>query len=145
MKFLNEQLCHQSLPKEKGKKMAQLVTNFTRDEVACKCGCGFNDIDMQFLLKIQAARTLSNVPFRLRAPSGSACRCAEHNISVGGSEDSSHVKGLAMDIPYANSRECYLILDALIRVGFHRIGIGRSFIHVDDDQQKDPMVIWNYY
>ena len=58
--------------------------------------------------------------------------------------NSSHIKGLAVDISVKDSRTRFIILDALIKVGFNRIGIADTFIHVDDDRNKACGVIWTY-
>jgi len=60
------------------------------------------------------------------------------------SPNSSHLKGLAVDIGYYGSRERYLILNALMQVGINRIGIAKTFIHCDVDKNKDEEVIWLY-
>ena len=35
--------------------------------------------------------------------------------------------------------------DAALKVGFKRIGVGKTFIHLDDDMTLPQNVIWNYY
>jgi hypothetical protein len=78
----------------------------------------------------------------------SGCRCPEHNAAVGGSPTSSHLtdgRGCeAADIGVTGSRARYHVLRAAIAVGFTRIGIGRWFVHVDCDADKDPDVVWLY-
>ena len=41
-------------------------------------------------------------------------------------------------------RTRFLVLDALLAVGFNRIGIADTFIHVDSDLDKSQNVIWTY-
>ena len=77
-------------------------------------------------------------------------RCPEHNKAVGGVDSSSHVatvyvKGKAADIEAEDSRSRFIILAALMRAGFTRIGVADSFIHVDLDEDKKPGVMWDYY
>ena len=48
------------------------------------------------------------------------------------------------DIKCTDGWSRYKILDALIRVGFNRIGIGKTLIHVDNDTQKPTGVVWLY-
>ena len=74
----------------------------------------------------------------------SGYRTKEHNKKVGGKKNSSHLKGLAVDIHCINSRDRYDLLNCLLDVGFTRIGIGNTFIHVDMDPDKDPDVMWTY-
>ena len=71
-------------------------------------------------------------------------RCEKHNKAVGGSETSSHLKGLAVDIKIHNSTHRFLVLQALIKAGFTRIGIGKTFIHADIDMSKSQNLIWLY-
>ncbi len=97
-------------------------------------------IDKTFLLKLDEARDYANIPFHIN----SAFRTPEHNAKIGGKPNSSHLRGLAVDIKATDSRTRFLILNALIHVGFTRIGIADTFIHVDDDNAKDFNVIWTY-
>jgi uncharacterized protein YcbK (DUF882 family) len=57
---------------------------------------------------------------------------------------SSHTVGKAADIAYKNSRERYIIITALQEAGFNRLGIAKTFVHVDNDETKSADVIWTY-
>lgn len=113
---------------------------FKKSEFDCKCGCGLNLTQPSFLDRLYKARKLANVAFSL----SSATRCPKHNKNEGGEDDSSHLTGWAVDIACSDSRKRFLIVSALISVGFTRIGISAKFIHVDSDSSKDPQVIWLY-
>jgi len=94
-----------------------------------------------FLFMLDEARDIAQVPFRIT----SGVRSVAHNRACGGREDSSHLRGKAADIACTTSAERFRIVAALIAVGFSRIGIGETFIHVDnDDQIKTPGVVWLY-
>lgn len=93
-----------------------------------------------FLLKLDEAREYAGIPFVIN----SAYRSLKHNKKVGGKPNSSHIKGLAVDIRCNTSRNRFIILDALIAVGFNRIGVADTFIHVDLDLSKSDNVIWTY-
>ena len=112
---------------------------FSRKEEMCPC-CKQGGLAPDFRDKLNRAREKAAIPFILN----SAFRCAAHNAEVGGSDTSSHLAGCAVDIRCKESRERYLILNALFFVGFHRIGIGKTFIHVDDDLTKPAGVVWLY-
>ena len=99
-----------------------------------------NKMDQEFLRKIDKAREIANIPFKIN----SGYRTQKHNLKVGGVFASSHKKGLAADISTKGSDQKFIILDALMKVGFTRFGIGSTFIHVDQDTEKSQNVIWTY-
>ena len=97
-------------------------------------------MDENFLTKLDAARLLADIPFKIN----SGYRTPKPNKKVKGEPNSSHLKGLACDISATNSKARFKIVEALILVGFHRIGISDTMIHVDDDVSKVSEVIWLY-
>jgi uncharacterized protein YcbK (DUF882 family) len=96
-------------------------------------------MDVNFLCKLDEAREYAEIPFIIN----SAYRSPEHPLSIS-NPTSSHIKGLAVDISAKDSRQRFLILDALFMVGFNRIGIAGTFIHVDLDPDKSQNVVWTY-
>jgi len=97
-------------------------------------------MDKTFLLRLDEARERAGIPFVIN----SAYRTPEHNAKIGGKPNSSHLKGLAVDISVTNSRQRFIVLNALLEVGFTRIGIADTFIHIDLDNEKSKEVIWTY-
>ena len=73
----------------------------------------------------------------------SGYRTEQANLKAGGVKNSSHLKGLAVDIKVKNGRERYELLNILTKY-FYRIGIARNFIHIDIDLDKPQNVIWTY-
>ena len=104
---------------------------------ACHC-CGTNWIDPQVEALVHEIE--KRIGAHLNVTSG--YRCEKHNRKIGGSKTSSHLKGLAVDVACGASRLRYLVLNAAFAVGINRIGIYKSFIHMDIDRRKDPEVIW---
>ena len=97
-------------------------------------------MDPYFLQLLDKARTHAQIPFKI----SSGYRTKEHNKKVGGVNGSAHVKGLAADIICDCSSDRFTIINALIFVGFHRIGIHKGFIHVDNDLSRGSFFIWMY-
>ena len=103
----------------------------------------FKDIETnmskEFLFVLDEAREIAGIPFIIN----SAYRSPEHPLSIK-NPSSSHIKGLAVDIKATDSKTRFKIVKALIQVGFTRIGIADTFIHVDLDLDKTKNVIWTY-
>ena len=98
-----------------------------------------NNMNVDFLAKLDEAREFAGIPFIIN----SAYRSPSHPESIK-NPTSSHIKGLAVDISAKDSITRFKVLDALIAVGFNRIGIAGTFIHVDLDYDKSQNVIWTY-
>ena len=118
-----------------------MLVHFKREEFECKCGCGLNIMNVGTLLMLDRARGTAGVPFVIN----SGCRCDNHNRKIGGVKDSPHLFGFAADIKCTDSRSRWLIVESLMEAGFNRIGIGETFIHVDNmKDRKTPRLIWTY-
>ena len=112
---------------------------FRESEFHCNC-CGKGNMKPAFMEMIEYARGRAKTPFIIT----SGYRCSGHNASIGAKPTSSHVLGLAADIRVTSSRERYVILQALVKAGFSRIGVADDFIHVDTDNAKTRGVVWLY-
>ena len=117
-----------------------MTEHFPDYELECNCGCGLMNMQETTMQKIERARIIAGIPFGVN----SASRCPIRNKDEGGTDTSSHLDGWALDIAVTSSRARFKILTALLTVGFTRIGIGKGFIHVDDDPTKAPDVSWVY-
>lgn len=114
------------------------MRHFDLEEFRCKCGkCGTPHMDAVFLAELDNAREFAEVPF----PINSGYRCPEHNASVG-STSRNHTSGKAADIGCTDGPTRIRIVMGLIRAGFRRIGIGKTFIHADS--MDDVASIWIY-
>ncbi len=111
--------------------------HFTEDELRCK-HCGKIAMDEKFMAELEQARTMADLPF----PVNSGYRCLWYDASIGG--DGNHPQGKAIDIWAATSPARWIIISALIRAGFKRIGIAKGFIHADTCEDKPQGVIWLY-
>ncbi|QDP55948.1 MAG: putative peptidase M15 [Prokaryotic dsDNA virus sp.] len=113
---------------------------FSLDEFNCPSlpDSGKN-MDINFLYKLEHARELAGVPFKIT----SGYRTKDHNAKVGGVPNSSHLIGVAADIAVSGGNQRYIILNALIKAGFKRLGIAKTFIHCDTDDTK-PNSVWTY-
>lgn len=76
----------------------------------------------------------------------SGYRTPHHNEYVGGVDDSAHTRGYASDIRWGgySEEQKIAILKALYKAGFRRFGIGRNYVHVDNDPDKGSPAVWNY-
>ena len=102
-------------------------------------------MDKEFLDMLDAARSIAGVPFQItsgyRTPAHQKALKAQGKKT---SDNSSHLRGKAADIACRHSSSRFRIVAALIAAGFTRIGIGTTFIHVDNDSVKTPGVAWLY-
>lgn len=103
-------------------------------------------MQLEFLEKLDKARELAGIPFKItsgfRVPAD-IDRLKKKGYKV--AKHSPHLGGWAADIATLDSVSRFIILKALLDVGFNRIGMGSTFIHVDCDPTKAPFVIWGYY
>ena len=105
---------------------------FTDDEVI-----GLQD---PMVAKLDLARCYAGFPIVLTSLS----RTPEHNAAVGGTPDSSHLKGIAVDIRRPIGEfEVLKLVWALGLAGFRRVLIYTKHIHADMDETKpQPICVW---
>jgi len=102
------------------------------------------NMDNAFLQMLDDARGIAGISFKIT----SGFRSVSHNQKVGGVSNSSHLIGKAADIAVGSGKERYIIINALIKAGFRRLGVAKTFIHCDNDSleqggTKNPS-IWTY-
>lgn len=110
--------------------MGDLTPHFSREEFACHCGCGFDEVDAALLEVLEALRLAFDCPVEVL----SGCRCRAHNEAVGGKRHSEHLKGRAADIRLRLLRhpEEYEALGDIAEVlGATGIGTYPNRLHVD--------------
>ena len=103
-----------------------MLKYFTIDEFACPC-CGECQMNIDTLLRFDKARMIANTPFKIN----SGYRCKKHNLEVGSTSEN-HPSGHAGDVDCQTGQQRIKILTGLIKAGFKRIGIHKTFIHADD-------------
>lgn len=105
-----------------------LSKHFQRIEFECKCGCGFDTVDSELLDILENLRAALGEPIIIT----SGCRCKEHNEKIGGSPQSQHTLGRAVDFKVKNfeAEAVYEYLDYLYPDSY---GLGKypSWVHLD--------------
>lgn len=107
----------------------------------CTPSCSLQDMQQGMMKMLDLAREIAGIPFVLN----SAYRSKAWELSKGRTGTSSHTKGMAVDIRCNTDANRYRIINALLAAGFSRIGVGRTYIHADNDLSKTQRVIWHYY
>ncbi len=100
-----------------------------------------NLMDSDFMKKLRKVKQKANLPFFII---NSGYRTKKHNKKVGGVPNSAHTTGNAADIKAPFEWMQRRIVGAAKEVGFKRMGIGKTFVHLDDDDTKKQYVAWGY-
>ena len=108
---------------------------------ACTPSCSLQDMKQSTMDKLDAAREMAGIPFVLNSAYRSPAWEKKHSRSG----DGPHTHRYAVDIRCNTSQNRMKIVAALLAVGFVRIGIGKTYIHTDDDPAQAQNVIWHYY
>lgn len=113
--------------------------------IECSCGCGFKPQSTAIWFLESLSREYKT-KFNKDLYVTSGARCFSHNAEVGGKPNSAHTKGLAFDVAFSNSKECYCLLNHLFKMGVRRIGINfaKWFIHFDIDNDLPQDVLFKY-
>ena len=107
----------------------------------CTPACSIKQMDPEFLEYLDSFREFVGIPLKLSC----AYRSKEWDQSKGRSGNSAHTRGKAVDIVCNSSATRYKIVYAALHFGFRRIGIGKNFIHLDNDASLPQGVMWHYY
>ena len=124
------------------------LSEFLKSNTATRMGIDEQFNPPQFVLdnidnlaqQLQIARDYFGEPMVFT----SGYRCLKLNKAVGGVANSAHTTGSAVDIEFNNEAQAKKLIEALIKAGFKRIGLGWSFIHVDIDHTKPHPAVWLY-
>jgi len=101
---------------------------FKRSEFACKCGCGFNSVDVELLTVLEDLREYFKRPITIT----SGNRCVTHNKKVQGEKGSMHVNGIAADIKVLDFTplQVYTYLNTKYPDKYG-IGLYSTWVHID--------------
>ena len=103
-------------------------------------GSGLTNMNIAFVAQLDLLRAKCGFPFKIH----SGYRTPSHNATVGGVDSSAHEAGLAADVEAVDSTSRFRIIQNALSLGFARIGIGNSFVHLDVDPSKAQNVVWLY-
>lgn len=98
----------------------------------------YDKMNDEFLLKLDECRHIAGIPFR--SPKSSFRTIAKNKV-VGGTPDSMHLLGRAVDIPVVTGRERAIIVRAALSLGLS-VGIMENAVHLDD---RESQVLFHYY
>jgi zinc D-Ala-D-Ala carboxypeptidase len=121
---------------------------FSEDELRCK-GTGEIHMDELFMDMLVSLRERLKQPMSI----SSGYRSESHNIAIGGSTKSAHLKGCAVDI-VCSGHKAFEIVRLALELGFTGIGVKQNglhekrFIHLDTMPKKSISIprpwIWSY-
>ena len=106
----------------------------------CTPPCSIEDMDDDFLFLLDNVRKEAGIPLVLN----SAYRSPEWDRKQGRSGNGAHTKGLAVDIRCNSDSNRYKIVAAAYKCKVNRIGVCKSWIHLDmgDMAGLTPNVMW---
>lgn len=107
----------------------------------CSPSCSLQDMEQGFMDMLDKAREYAGVPFVLN----SAYRSPAWEKSKGRSGDGAHPHRVGVDVRALDSVTRFKIVAGALKAGFRRIGIGKSYVHLDNDPTKPQGVMWHYY
>lgn len=110
-----------------------MTMHFSVAEFGCKCGCGRNLIDADFVIKLNTAF----LEIRFPIPVTSGYRCPEHNQKVSSTgANGPHTTGHAADLGVRGAQALELLTIATACGMFSGIGLNQKgegrFLHLDD-------------
>jgi hypothetical protein len=104
-------------------------------------------MDPKLVMILDLMRERCGFPFHVN--SGMRTKAHNSDPKVGGKENSEHLRQIdglahAADIACPDSSKRFAILEAAIKLGIRRIGIGRDFLHLGNWYLHPQEVVWLY-
>ncbi len=126
----------------KSKKTKHII-DYTKFDSPDSIGSG-RCIDPRLVRMLEALATKTGLPIFDWITSG--VRTPYWNKKVGGVSNSSHKTPIckAVDIGIPNHSIRKILVYTAKEVGFGRIGVGNSFVHLDIDSSKSQNIAWGY-
>lgn len=106
----------------------------------CTPSSSLQDMNQQTMNRFDTARDLAGIPFVINC----AYRSSAWDKAKGRTGTGSHTIGRAIDIRCNTDRNRFIIIAALLKAGFTRIGIAKTYIHADDSPLHSENVAWLY-
>lgn len=100
----------------------------------------FDKMDVDFLNLLAEIRHDAGISFTIN----SDFRTPQENKAAGGTSSSAHLRGKAVDVACRNSENRFKIVKSAIKLGINRVGIAKTFVHLDNDNQNPQNVLWLY-
>lgn len=97
-------------------------------------------MSQELMDRLDRLRDLAGIPIVLN----SAYRSVAWEKKKGRSGTSTHCKGQAVDIRCTTMVNRFKIMENALKCGFTRIGVAKSYIHLDIDSAKSQRVLWGY-
>lgn len=121
--------------------MGDLSPHFSSSEFRCLCGCGQVAISPGLIQTLEAIREYAGYPINVE----SGFRCPTQNAAAGGSAQSAHLTGEAADFRIRSDHERFKFIEAAIMAGVSRVGVARTFLHLDISKRNAQEVCWGYW
>ena len=105
---------------------------FSKEEMTCKCGCGQEAMNIEFMGMLDDLREYYGKPMIVT----SGYRCPEHPVEARKKRRGAHTYGRAVDIAVSGSETHDFLKHVFEQDKFHRIGVAQKgegrFIHLDN-------------
>ena len=115
--------------------------DFPKSEFDCK-HTGLNEMKPEFMSKLQELRKRYGRPLKIT----SGYRHPTHPIEARkGSKTGEHTFGTCADVSCTSGSDRFELIRLALEVGFTRIGIAKTFVHLGIGHETLPKnVIWDY-
>lgn len=113
--------------------MGDINKYFSKEEFACRCGCGFDSVNAELVAVLTDVREHFKAPIEIT----SGNRCVSRNKMAGGEPKSKHLEGIAADFKVFGTKPD-AVQDYLEQKYPDKYGIGRypNRTHVDTRAEK---------